>query len=253
MNSKPSMTPCDHFGADAFLYRRLETLPETRGRFRLHAALPIASDDVGQLEVEPLCADSLLALELDVWAKHWSPRSVTMVPSRNVRRQAPVDGPAPRTRRRASRAERGASACARTPAPRRRRQTSRARAPVPSTMNGPASACVPEAPHRPQFPDTGRPALALLCRHSPPEGPADWDLGTARCASPSRLVRSSRRFRVISTASPSMTSSGSSPAMPVEGCSDDAATHARGRRVKSHDLGDTSGSRLSARPRVESA
>jgi superfamily II DNA or RNA helicase len=50
---------------EAFLYRRLETLPETKGRFRLNAALPIAFDGLGQLEVDLLCADSLVAVELD--------------------------------------------------------------------------------------------------------------------------------------------------------------------------------------------
>jgi hypothetical protein len=40
---------------EAFLYRRLETLPQTRGRFRLNAVLPIAFDGLGQLEVDLLC------------------------------------------------------------------------------------------------------------------------------------------------------------------------------------------------------
>jgi very-short-patch-repair endonuclease len=50
---------------EAFLYRRLETLPETKGCFRLNAALPIAFDGIGQLEVDLLCADARLAVELD--------------------------------------------------------------------------------------------------------------------------------------------------------------------------------------------
>lgn len=53
---------------EGFLYRRLETLPETRGRFRLNAALPIAFDGRGQLEVDLLCdddPDTRLAIELD--------------------------------------------------------------------------------------------------------------------------------------------------------------------------------------------
>ncbi len=64
--------PPDADGADrarsateAFLYRRLETLPETKGRFRLNSALPIAFDGVGSLEVDLLCADARLAVELD--------------------------------------------------------------------------------------------------------------------------------------------------------------------------------------------
>jgi len=37
--------------------RRLETLPETKGRFRLNVGLPIAFHGVGQLEVDLLCAE----------------------------------------------------------------------------------------------------------------------------------------------------------------------------------------------------
>jgi very-short-patch-repair endonuclease len=50
---------------EAFLFRRLETLPETKGRFRLNAALPSAFDGFGQLEVDLLCADARVALEID--------------------------------------------------------------------------------------------------------------------------------------------------------------------------------------------
>ena len=53
---------------EAFLYRRLETLPQTRGRFRLNAVLPIAFDGLGQLEVDLLCDDTpntRIAVELD--------------------------------------------------------------------------------------------------------------------------------------------------------------------------------------------
>jgi superfamily II DNA or RNA helicase/very-short-patch-repair endonuclease len=50
---------------EAFLYRRLETLTETKGRFRLNVALPIAFDGVGKLEVDLLCADPRVAVELD--------------------------------------------------------------------------------------------------------------------------------------------------------------------------------------------
>ncbi len=50
---------------EAFLYRRLETLTDTKGRFRLNVALPIAFDGVGQLEVDLLCADARVAVELD--------------------------------------------------------------------------------------------------------------------------------------------------------------------------------------------
>lgn len=51
--------------SEAFLYRRLESLPETKGRFRLNVLLPIAFDAVGRLEVDLLCADSRVAVELD--------------------------------------------------------------------------------------------------------------------------------------------------------------------------------------------
>jgi superfamily II DNA or RNA helicase/very-short-patch-repair endonuclease len=50
---------------EAFLFRRLETLSETKSRFRLNAVLPIAFDSYGQLEVDLLCADCRLAIELD--------------------------------------------------------------------------------------------------------------------------------------------------------------------------------------------
>ena len=51
--------------AEAFLYRRLETLPETKGRFRLNALLPIAFDATASLEVDLLCEDARVAVELD--------------------------------------------------------------------------------------------------------------------------------------------------------------------------------------------
>lgn len=50
---------------EAFLFRRLETLPETAGRFRLNVELPIPFGGHGQMEVDLLCADSGLAVELD--------------------------------------------------------------------------------------------------------------------------------------------------------------------------------------------
>jgi superfamily II DNA or RNA helicase/very-short-patch-repair endonuclease len=50
---------------EAFLYRRLETLPETRNRFRLNVALPIAFDGFGTLEVDLLCDEARVAVELD--------------------------------------------------------------------------------------------------------------------------------------------------------------------------------------------
>jgi very-short-patch-repair endonuclease len=53
---------------EAFLYRRLQTLPQTQGRFRLNAVLPIAFDSLGQMEVDLLCdddPDARIAVELD--------------------------------------------------------------------------------------------------------------------------------------------------------------------------------------------
>ena len=50
---------------EAFLYRRLETLPETSGRFRLNANLPIPFDGSGSMEVDLLCADARVGIELD--------------------------------------------------------------------------------------------------------------------------------------------------------------------------------------------
>jgi very-short-patch-repair endonuclease len=51
--------------SEAFLYRRLDTLTGTSGRFRLNVALPIAFDGFGTLEVDLLCTDARLVIELD--------------------------------------------------------------------------------------------------------------------------------------------------------------------------------------------
>jgi very-short-patch-repair endonuclease len=51
--------------SEAFLYRRLETMRETRGRFDLNATLPIAFDAAGKMEVDLLCADARLVIEVD--------------------------------------------------------------------------------------------------------------------------------------------------------------------------------------------
>ena len=50
---------------EAFLYRRLETLAATNGRFRLNAEIPIPFDALGRMEVDFLCEDARLVLELD--------------------------------------------------------------------------------------------------------------------------------------------------------------------------------------------
>ena len=51
--------------SEAFIYRRLETLPETAGLFRLNAELPIPFDGWGQMEVDLLWADGRVAIEID--------------------------------------------------------------------------------------------------------------------------------------------------------------------------------------------
>jgi len=50
---------------EAFLYRRLESLPATAGKFRLNVELPIPFDGCGRMEVDLLCADAGVAVELD--------------------------------------------------------------------------------------------------------------------------------------------------------------------------------------------
>jgi superfamily II DNA or RNA helicase/very-short-patch-repair endonuclease len=51
--------------SEAFLYRRLETLAATNGKFRLNVELPIPFDGWGRMEVDLLCAPSRIAIELD--------------------------------------------------------------------------------------------------------------------------------------------------------------------------------------------
>ena len=66
----PAVSQQDHTSgarsaSEAFLYRRLETLNETKGRFLLNAQLPIPFDGRGGMEVDLLCEDVRIALELD--------------------------------------------------------------------------------------------------------------------------------------------------------------------------------------------
>ncbi len=49
----------------------MEILAETKGRFRLNAALPIAFDGLAKLEVNLLCDDARVAVELD-GAQHFA-------------------------------------------------------------------------------------------------------------------------------------------------------------------------------------
>ena len=51
--------------SEAFLYRRLESLPPTHGKFLLNAWLPIPFDQQGSLEADFLCADARLVVEID--------------------------------------------------------------------------------------------------------------------------------------------------------------------------------------------
>jgi superfamily II DNA or RNA helicase/very-short-patch-repair endonuclease len=57
--------------SEAFLFRRLESMPVTEGKFRLNAELPIPFDDLGRMEVDFLCEEASLVLELD-GAQHLS-------------------------------------------------------------------------------------------------------------------------------------------------------------------------------------
>ncbi|HEX3624957.1 MAG TPA: DEAD/DEAH box helicase family protein [Verrucomicrobiae bacterium] len=57
--------------SEAFLFRRLESLPETVGHFRLNSVLPIPFDGNGQIELDFLCSAKNLVIELD-GAQHFS-------------------------------------------------------------------------------------------------------------------------------------------------------------------------------------
>lgn len=57
--------------SEAFLYRRLESLDVTRGRFQLNASLPIPFDAHGVMEVDLLCAGARIVVEID-GAQHLS-------------------------------------------------------------------------------------------------------------------------------------------------------------------------------------
>ena len=51
--------------SEAFLYRRLETLPETKGRFQLNVRIPIPFDGQSQMEVDFVNEALRIAIELD--------------------------------------------------------------------------------------------------------------------------------------------------------------------------------------------
>lgn len=50
---------------EAFLYRRLESLPDLTGLFQLNAVLPIPFDDRSQMEVDFLAAETRMVIEID--------------------------------------------------------------------------------------------------------------------------------------------------------------------------------------------
>ena len=51
--------------SERFLFHRLETLPQTKGLFRLNVELDIPFDGWGRMEVDFVCATAKLAIELD--------------------------------------------------------------------------------------------------------------------------------------------------------------------------------------------
>ena len=57
--------------SEAFLFRRLQTLAETTGRFHLNVELPISFDGNGKMEVDFLCAEAGVVIELD-GAQHFA-------------------------------------------------------------------------------------------------------------------------------------------------------------------------------------
>jgi superfamily II DNA or RNA helicase/very-short-patch-repair endonuclease len=65
LESKPRRSGHARSASEAFLQHRLETLAETKGRFRLNAVLPIPFDGRGTMEVDFLCREAALVLEID--------------------------------------------------------------------------------------------------------------------------------------------------------------------------------------------
>ncbi len=65
LESRPRRNGSARSASEEFLYRRLETLPETKGRFQLNAMLSIPFDGRGTMEVDFLCREAALVLEID--------------------------------------------------------------------------------------------------------------------------------------------------------------------------------------------
>ncbi len=61
----PADVPTARSAAEAFLYRRLQTLPATKDRFTLNARLPIPFNNAGLMEVDFLFPEARLVVELD--------------------------------------------------------------------------------------------------------------------------------------------------------------------------------------------
>lgn len=51
--------------SEAFLFKRLQTLPQTKNHFKLNAILDIPFDNQSQMEVDFLCPDGRLVIEID--------------------------------------------------------------------------------------------------------------------------------------------------------------------------------------------
>ena len=51
--------------SESFIFRRFESIPDLKGRFVLNAKLPISFDDRGQMEVDLLCSELKLVIEID--------------------------------------------------------------------------------------------------------------------------------------------------------------------------------------------
>jgi superfamily II DNA or RNA helicase/very-short-patch-repair endonuclease len=65
LESRPLGTGSARSASEAFLHRRLETLSETKGRFQLNAVLVIPFNGRGTMEVDFLCREAALVLEID--------------------------------------------------------------------------------------------------------------------------------------------------------------------------------------------
>jgi superfamily II DNA or RNA helicase/very-short-patch-repair endonuclease len=51
--------------SEAFIFQRFETIPELRGKFRLNTRLPIPFDDTSRMEIDLLCEEMKIAVEID--------------------------------------------------------------------------------------------------------------------------------------------------------------------------------------------